>query len=53
MNYPKSYNVFDSLGDAQLELGNEDEALRSYMKSLKLNPENINAQNAIEKLSNK
>lgn len=53
VNYPESYNVFDSLGDAQLELGNEEEAIKSFMKSLKLNPENINAQNAIDKLSNK
>ena len=53
INYPKSYNVFDSLGEAQLELGQEEEAMKSFNKSLELNPENINAQNEMEKLKNK
>ena len=49
-NYPQSYNVFDSLGEAQLELGYEEEAISNFNKSLELNPENINAQNIIDKL---
>jgi predicted alpha/beta superfamily hydrolase len=52
VNYPTSYNVFDSLGEAQLELGFEEEAISSFSKSLELNPENINAKNVIEKLKN-
>ncbi|MFT6360617.1 MAG: putative alpha/beta superfamily hydrolase [Saprospiraceae bacterium] len=53
MNYPKSYNVFDSLGEAQLKLGNEEDAIISFNKSLVLNPENIKAKNLIDKLKNK
>ncbi|MFT6333817.1 MAG: putative alpha/beta superfamily hydrolase [Saprospiraceae bacterium] len=49
-NYSKSYNAFDSLGEAQLEFGHEKEAFSSFNISLELNPENINAQNAIDKL---
>jgi predicted alpha/beta superfamily hydrolase len=52
-NFPTSFNVFDSLGEAQLKLGYEKEAIQSYNKSLKLNPENISAQNEIDKLKNK
>jgi predicted alpha/beta superfamily hydrolase len=50
VNYPTSYNAFDSLGEAQLELGNEEDAIVSFKKSLVLNPENINAKNVIDKL---
>jgi len=38
--YPKSSNVFDSLGEAYLGMGNKKEAIRNYEKALKLSPKN-------------
>ncbi len=52
-NYPKSYNVFDSLGEAQLALGNTEEAIKNFSKSLSLNPENSNARNMLEQITRK
>jgi Flp pilus assembly protein TadD len=45
--YPKSYNTYDSLGEAYMDGGNRDLAIQNYRKSLQLNPANTNA---IEKL---
>jgi len=47
-NYPKSYNAFDSLGEAYEALGNTKKAVESYQVSLKLNPNNTNAENRIK-----
>ncbi|MGY0035611.1 serine hydrolase [Pedobacter sp. NJ-S-72] len=38
--FPKSGNVFDSLGEAYYKQGNKDLALLNYKRSLELNPEN-------------
>ncbi len=48
--YPKSFNVFDSLGESYLKAGNKKEALANYQKSLELNPDNTNAGEAIKNL---
>lgn len=45
--YPKSANLFDSLAEAHLYLGNKEQAIRNFEQSLALNPEN---GNAIERL---
>lgn len=45
--YPKSFNVYDSLGEAYMVDGQVDLAVKNYEKSLKLNPKN---DNAVEKL---
>jgi predicted alpha/beta superfamily hydrolase len=50
LNYPKSYNAFDSLAEAYKTFGNKKEALSNYRISLKLNPENINAKKSIKEL---
>lgn len=50
INYPQSFNVFDSLGEAYNNLGNEKEAIENFKKSLELNPDNENAQKMINKL---
>lgn len=47
--YPNSYNVFDSYGECLLKLGKEKEGIVAYKKSLKLNPQNINARNVLTK----
>ncbi len=51
-NFPKSFNVYDSLGEAQAAAGNVKAAIMNYKISLKLNPENINAEKAIHRLEN-
>ena len=48
--YPQSANVFDSLGEAYLLSGRREEAIRSYRKSLQLDPMNDNARAALQKL---
>jgi tetratricopeptide (TPR) repeat protein len=45
--YPRSANAYDSLGEAYLTHGDREEAIRSYRRSLELNPQNANA---VEKL---
>ena len=48
--YPKSVNVWDSLGEAYALAGNREEAIKSYKKVLQLNPGSVSAKQAIEKL---
>jgi tetratricopeptide (TPR) repeat protein len=48
--YPKSSNVYDSLGEAYMVAGNKKEAIKNYEKSLALNPANRNAMKMLEKL---
>ena len=52
-NYPKSYNAFDSLGEAQMTLGDTAAALNNFHNSLILNPENENAREKIKRIENK
>ena len=49
--YPGSWNAQDSLGEAYDARGRKDEAIRSYKRSLELNPDNGNAKAALERLS--
>ncbi len=48
--YPKSWNVYDSLGEVYLKLGQKEKAKKMYQKSLDLNPKNTSATQALEKL---
>lgn len=48
--YPESANVYDSLGEAFLELGMKEEALINYKKAYSLNPENTNAKKIIDQI---
>jgi CubicO group peptidase (beta-lactamase class C family) len=45
--FPASSNVYDSLGEAYMKVGQKDLAIANYEKSLQLNPKN---QNAVEHL---
>ncbi len=45
--YPNSANLFDSLGEAYLFMGNREKAIENFRKSLELNSLN---QNAIDRL---
>lgn len=50
-NYPASFNVFDSLGEAHAALGHTREAIESYQRSLQLNPDNENARRQLDLLA--
>lgn len=49
--FPKSGNVYDSLGEAYLVDGNEKLAIENYRKSLEIDPTNTNAKNVLRKLA--
>ncbi|MCK4775341.1 MAG: tetratricopeptide repeat protein, partial [Candidatus Krumholzibacteria bacterium] len=48
--FPESANTWDSLGEAYMNLGNNEEAIRAYERSLELNPENTNAETMIARI---
>ena len=45
--YPEAWNVYDSLGEAQLEAGLRHDGLANYRRSLELNPENGHAREVL------
>ena len=47
-----STKAFKMLGDANAQAGNKDLAIKNYMKSLEINPENRSAREALENLRN-
>lgn len=51
--YPNSSNVYDSLGEAWMILGNKGMAVQNYKRSLELNPENKNAAEKLKQLRGK
>ena len=48
--FPESANVYDSLGEAQMETGRNEAAVANYRKSLQLDPENRNAVDMLQRL---
>lgn len=50
--FPRSFNVWDSLGEAYYQSGNREEAVRNYEKSLQLNPDNIDGKRMLERIRN-
>jgi cyclase len=48
--YPKSWNVYDSLAEAFMYKGDKEQAILNYKKSLELNPDNGNATFFLKKL---
>jgi len=48
--YPDSFNVYDSLGEAFMSNGNMWRAKYNYRKSLRINPENENGKQMLEKI---
>jgi CubicO group peptidase (beta-lactamase class C family) len=48
--YPDNAYAFDALGEAQLALGQMHEAVRSYRRSLELDPENTNATEVLARI---
>ncbi len=51
--YPKSFNVYDSLGEAYATSGEKELAIANYKKSLELNPRNAGGATALKKLEGK
>ena len=51
--FPRSANAFDSLGEAFFVLGDNAAALKSYRRSLELDPDNANAKEMIKRLEAK
>ncbi|HEY8181154.1 MAG TPA: serine hydrolase [Thermoanaerobaculia bacterium] len=49
--YPNSWNVYDSLGEAYAAHGDRDLAIKNYKKSIELNPKNTNATDALKRLA--
>ena len=50
--FPGSSNVWDSLGEAYMNSGEDELAIKNYKKSLQLDPGNKNAERMIEKIQN-
>jgi tetratricopeptide (TPR) repeat protein len=48
--FPASANAFDSLGEAYMINGDKDLAIKSYEKSVELNPQNTNGIEMLKKL---
>ena len=48
--YPRSSNVYDSLGEAYMKAGDREQAIKNYRRSLELNPRNTNAVEMLKKL---
>jgi CubicO group peptidase (beta-lactamase class C family) len=48
--FPRSANVYDSLGEAYAAAGNREKAIANYRRSLELDPKNANAEAWLEKL---
>lgn len=51
--FPKSANVYDSLGEAYAAIGKTSLAILNYERSLKLDPQNGNAAEQLKKLKSK
>ncbi|MFL5746299.1 MAG: alpha/beta hydrolase-fold protein [Niastella sp.] len=49
-NYPNSYNVYDSLGEAYMLKGEKLMAIKNYEKSILLNPDNENGKRMLDQL---
>ncbi len=48
--FPEAFNTWDSLAEAHMVLGHDDEAIRFYERSLELNPNNTNAKEMIARI---
>jgi CubicO group peptidase (beta-lactamase class C family) len=51
-DFPQSWNVWDSLGEAYATAGQREKAIAAYEKSLALNPKNENGAEALRKMKN-
>ena len=52
-DFPNSSNAYDSLGEAYMDNGNKELAIKNYKRSLELNPNNVDAIEMIKRLQNR
>ena len=52
-DFPNSSNAYDSLGEAYMDNGDKELAIKNYKRSLELNPSNLNAIEMIKRLQNR
>jgi CubicO group peptidase (beta-lactamase class C family) len=52
-DHPQSANTYDSAGEAYMKLGDKEQAIKNYKKSLELNPANANAVQMLKTLEAK
>jgi CubicO group peptidase (beta-lactamase class C family) len=50
VEFPQSFNVYDSYGEALMKMGQQQEAIDNYKKSLELNPGNTNGIDMLAKM---
>jgi CubicO group peptidase (beta-lactamase class C family) len=50
VDYPQSWNVWDSLAEAYMDKGDKEKAIADYERSLQLNPGNTNGAEQLKKL---
>lgn len=48
--YPDAWNVYDSLGEGYMLLGEKELAIKNYEKSLEINPDNANGAAMLKRL---
>lgn len=48
--YPESFNVYDSLGEAYMNNGEKELAIKNYQRSIELNPQNTAGIEMLKKL---
>lgn len=48
--FPKSFNVYDSMGEALMKKGKDEKAIEYYKKSIEINPQNTNGFEMLKKL---
>jgi CubicO group peptidase (beta-lactamase class C family) len=51
IDYPASFNVYDSLGEAYVAAGNKEMAIKNYQISVQINPYNRDGVAALKKLT--
>lgn len=50
VHFPESSNVYDSYAESLMELGQKEEAIKNYKKSVEMNPNNQNGIEMLKKL---
>ena len=50
INFPKSSNIYDSYGEALLQCGKKEDAIKMYQKAIELNPDNENGKKVLKEL---
>jgi predicted alpha/beta superfamily hydrolase len=49
-NHPRSWNAYDSMGEAYMDAGNNKLAIENYEKSITINPSNKNGKEMLKKI---